>query len=445
MDMREKLLPIFIKEAAKNISVLQNFLQGSALSQGDPNEIEAAYRAAHTLMGTARLVQVDSVHQLGRRIEVLLERHFTAQTRLTAVECEALELAIGWLNYLLADLQAGHSGSSVLIADTLTALELATRFPGRTPLVELLDSVEQLRAPHLNDPFAADPDLLLADEDILRLANDPFADDPSLGFGFNFFPDPLALLSQPDPLGTSVAVGTAAELPADRAADSPVNIPFDPFADDKSFLETEDSLSITVVENLPSDNQPAELPLQLSVKSSNVALPLPSDPFADDSVFDDSCDPLEPPEATIPPAATKAASRLKEIADWMLLPNQAAGSERLYVCCCFELSGQKYYFSIEHVLEIAELPPLLPLPLAPSFICGLINLRGQVMPVIDFSLLAQQTQSATAVRRLIIVQHQKEKLAFLADGIPYLSEQFSGTKIDLPEFIKSHQIRGAAE
>ncbi len=484
MDVRDKLFPIFIKEAAKNLKILQHFLLDAALSGSDPDELEAAFRAAHTLKGTALLVQVDSVHQIGRRIEALLERHLSAKTGPTVVECEAMELAVAWLQRLLIDLQEGRSGSTSLVADALTALELAARFPGKTHLVELLDSDAQQRAPHLDDPFASDPELLLDDEEILRIANDPFADDPDFGIGSSLLPDPVEVLTQPaepdqadsERSLSASAVDLLPEIPAQplqpkTSAANCGELPFDPFADDCSFVDDEEEISISA-EELSQDSLPAAVAHQepsadqaetgesLAAVTREAVAQL-EDPFADDSGFEQTFTPEPADVSANAEAAAKfqdesvAATgsvadpdainndRTQELVDSLLLPNAGVGLQRRYVCCCFDLSGGKYYLPIEYMIEIAEIPQLFPLPLAPPLVSGLINLRSQVMPVIDLSSLKQrQQQPVGGVRRLVVVEHQGERLAFLAEGIPCLSEELIGDRIDLPTFLQEHKIRG---
>ncbi len=96
--------------------------------------------------------------------------------------------------------------------------------------------------------------------------------------------------------------------------------------------------------------------------------------------------------------------------------------------------------------EISDLPEILPLPLAPPMVSGLINLRGQVMPVINLAILNQHQQSEVRIqRRLVIAEYQGEPLAFLADGVPYLAEDFSGEKVDMGQFLSLYRIRGLEE
>jgi len=49
----------------------------------------------------------------------------------------------------------------------------------------------------------------------------------------------------------------------------------------------------------------------------------------------------------------------------------------------FQLNGQEYAVDINQVQEIIRVPGMVPVPKAPEFVEGVINLRGAVIPVID--------------------------------------------------------------
>lgn len=51
----------------------------------------------------------------------------------------------------------------------------------------------------------------------------------------------------------------------------------------------------------------------------------------------------------------------------------------------FWLGGQHFAVALEHVVRV--LPALLstPLPGAPATVCGLVNVRGQILPVVDLA------------------------------------------------------------
>ena len=59
------------------------------------------------------------------------------------------------------------------------------------------------------------------------------------------------------------------------------------------------------------------------------------------------------------------------------------------------LGEQRCAVRIDIVREILELAPLTPLPLTPSFVRGVMNLRGAVVPVIDLG------ERGTIVRAVI--------------------------------------------
>ena len=52
----------------------------------------------------------------------------------------------------------------------------------------------------------------------------------------------------------------------------------------------------------------------------------------------------------------------------------------------FRLAGEEYAIGILGVREIIEFDTLTTVPSAPAHVCGVINLRGSVVPVIDLSV-----------------------------------------------------------
>src|SRR5215472_6841743 len=66
-----------------------------------------------------------------------------------------------------------------------------------------------------------------------------------------------------------------------------------------------------------------------------------------------------------------------------LLPT-AAEPERQY--CVFRAGRERFCFSVLDVEEVVEWPNLTQVPLAPSFLMGIFNLRGSIVPVVDIAL-----------------------------------------------------------
>ena len=68
-----------------------------------------------------------------------------------------------------------------------------------------------------------------------------------------------------------------------------------------------------------------------------------------------------------------------------LLPK--AEPERQY--CIFRAGRERFCFSVLDVEEVVEWPNLTIVPLAPSFLMGIFNLRGSIVPVVDIALTAE--------------------------------------------------------
>ena len=60
------------------------------------------------------------------------------------------------------------------------------------------------------------------------------------------------------------------------------------------------------------------------------------------------------------------------------------------------VGGESYAFGVEHVLEVAELGEIAPVPGAPAGVLGVRNLRGQVLPVFELASVFGGVNPATA-------------------------------------------------
>jgi purine-binding chemotaxis protein CheW len=64
-----------------------------------------------------------------------------------------------------------------------------------------------------------------------------------------------------------------------------------------------------------------------------------------------------------------------------LLPPSAP--ERQY--CVFRTGRERFCFSVLDVEEVVEWPNLTKVPLSPTFLMGIFNLRGSIVPVVDIA------------------------------------------------------------
>ncbi len=86
---------------------------------------------------------------------------------------------------------------------------------------------------------------------------------------------------------------------------------------------------------------------------------------------------------------------------------QAAQEEHSTVerCLTFESGGLIMFLSTEYVTEIINGHSITHLPLVPSFIQGIINLRGQILPVVDIRLCMGKPQAEYTSQTCIVVLH----------------------------------------
>ncbi len=82
------------------------------------------------------------------------------------------------------------------------------------------------------------------------------------------------------------------------------------------------------------------------------------------------------------------------------------------------LHEQAYAVPVELVRKIDQLGDITPLPNSGPHVCGLMNLRGQVLPVIDLNvrlgLVRNQTTRATCV---LVVEGMEGTVGLLVDSV----------------------------
>lgn len=84
----------------------------------------------------------------------------------------------------------------------------------------------------------------------------------------------------------------------------------------------------------------------------------------------------------------------------------------------FQLAEQEYSLDIMSVREIRGWTKTTPLPHAPSYMKGVINLRGTVLPVMDLSeRLGLKPQKQTDRNVIIVVNHDEVMTGLLVDAV----------------------------
>ncbi len=104
----------------------------------------------------------------------------------------------------------------------------------------------------------------------------------------------------------------------------------------------------------------------------------------------------------------------------------------------FRLGTEEYGINIMQVQEIIRLPGIVWVPKTRSFMEGVINLREQVIPVVDLAKrLAVPSEGRTDDTRVIIVNVQGNLIGLIVDSVSEVMRINAGDIEPLPQIMTS--------
>jgi purine-binding chemotaxis protein CheW len=84
----------------------------------------------------------------------------------------------------------------------------------------------------------------------------------------------------------------------------------------------------------------------------------------------------------------------------------------------FNIGSQEFCISTTSVREIRGWTPATPLPHAPAFVLGVVNLRGVVLPIVDLAVrLGFPPTEPTARHAIIVAEFGRQVAGLLVDGV----------------------------
>ena len=84
----------------------------------------------------------------------------------------------------------------------------------------------------------------------------------------------------------------------------------------------------------------------------------------------------------------------------------------------FRLAQERYAVEQKYVREVHPLRELTPVPCTPGFVLGMINVRGQILPVIDVKKFFDLPETGITDLHMVIIVHTEEmELGILADAV----------------------------
>lgn len=115
----------------------------------------------------------------------------------------------------------------------------------------------------------------------------------------------------------------------------------------------------------------------------------------------------------------------------------------------FHLAGETYAVDIHQVREIIRVPQITKVPRTPEFVEGVINLRGNVIPVLDLrKRFGLGEGDDTSARRIIVVEMEERTIGMVVDAVSEVL-RIDETLIDPPSpyivSVNSLYIEGIAK
>ncbi|MED5526663.1 chemotaxis protein CheW [Gallaecimonas pentaromativorans] len=100
------------------------------------------------------------------------------------------------------------------------------------------------------------------------------------------------------------------------------------------------------------------------------------------------------------------------------LAKVAQANDEVLQWVTFQLDNETYGINVMQVQEVLRYTEIAPVPGAPDYVLGIINLRGNVVTVIDtrarFGLASSEVSEQS---RIVIIEAEKEVIGILVDAV----------------------------
>ena len=106
----------------------------------------------------------------------------------------------------------------------------------------------------------------------------------------------------------------------------------------------------------------------------------------------------------------------------------------------FRSSNILYALNTEFVEEILSNVTITTVPMVPEYICGIINLRGQIMPIIDFRLLLGRYPEEESCA--IILSIEGTELGILVDSVDQMVDISKSAILPVPSQNEHRMVNG---
>ncbi|MFT2110065.1 chemotaxis protein CheW [Marinomonas sp. 2405UD68-3] len=93
----------------------------------------------------------------------------------------------------------------------------------------------------------------------------------------------------------------------------------------------------------------------------------------------------------------------------------------------FKLIDETYGINVMQIKEVLRYSEIAPVPGAPSYVLGIVNLRGNVVTVVDTRVRFSLPEcTITDNTRIIIIEHEGEQVGLLVDAVQEVFYLYQG-------------------
>jgi len=97
--------------------------------------------------------------------------------------------------------------------------------------------------------------------------------------------------------------------------------------------------------------------------------------------------------------------------------NKIVGNDEVLQWVTFKLANETYGINVMQVQEILRYTEVAPVPGAPLYVLGIINLRGNVVTVIDTrSRFGLEPSDVTDNTRVVVIESEQQVIGILVDS-----------------------------
>jgi purine-binding chemotaxis protein CheW len=105
----------------------------------------------------------------------------------------------------------------------------------------------------------------------------------------------------------------------------------------------------------------------------------------------------------------------------------------------FEVGGAAYVLPASVVLELESFTEVTPVPGTPRHVAGIVQIRGQVVPLVDLRVRFGLPPAAPSLdRRVLVVQHDGRRIGMLTDVAREVVKISPTAFEDPPELVAEH-------